>query len=329
MRRRDFIKGIVGSATWPLAVRAQQADHARRLGWLVGLPEQDPEAVSRNGALVNALHGLGWTVGRNLQIDYRYTAEAANQNFDTQAAELISLAPDVLIANSTPSAHALQLATKTIPIVFAVVVDPVTSGLVTNFARPGGNVTGFTSFEAGMSAKWLEFLTTLSPSITKIALIFNPHTAPYQGILPSIEAAAPGLSLQITIRGVADATVLETTLADAGHDTGTALIVFPDLFTTTHKEQIIGLAMQYRLPAVYPFRHMVTSGGLISYGPDTVDQFRRAAAYVDRIFKGEKPADLPFQEPVKYELAINLRTAKALGLEVPPQLLARADEVIE
>jgi putative ABC transport system substrate-binding protein len=327
MRRRDFLIGSAAAA-WSLAARAQQSDRTRRIGWLVGLPEQDAEARRRNAALVDALQGLGWTPGRNLQIDYLYAA-GDDQNFERQAAELISLAPDVLLANSTPSTRALQLRTGIIPIVFAVVVDPVNSGLVTNFARPGGNVTGFTSFEAGMSAKWIEFLKTLSPGITKVALIFNPHTAPYEVILPSIEATVPGFGIQITTRGIADVTALEAALATAERDGGTALIVFPDLFTTTHKEQIIKLAMQHRLPAVYPFRHMVTAGGLISYGPDTVDQFRRVAGYIDRLLKGEKPGGLPIQAPTKFELAINLKTAKALDLTVPPSLLATADEVIE
>jgi putative ABC transport system substrate-binding protein len=329
LRRRELIALLGGAAAaWPLASRAQQADRVRRIGWLVGLAEQDPQAQSRNAVVVQALRDLGWMVGRNLHIDYRYTI-GDSQHFDAQAAELIALAPDVLLANSTPATRALQQATSTIPIIFALVLDPVASGVVPNLARPSGNVTGFTNFEVSMGGKWLEFLKEVSPRITKVALIFNPRTAPYVGMLRSIEAAAPSFVVDITTRGITDATELERVIVAAGREPGTALIVFPDIFTTAHREQIIALATQHRLPAIYPFRYFTAGGGLMSYGIDTPDLFRRMAGYLDRVLKGEKPGSLPVQAPNKFELVINLKTAKAIGLDVPPMLLARADEVIE
>jgi putative ABC transport system substrate-binding protein len=330
MRRREFIT-LAGAATlaWPLNARAQQqAGRPRRVGWLVGLTEQDPEAAVRTGAVVQALSEFGWTVGHNLQIDYRYTT-GNSQGFDAQAAELVALAPDVLITNSTPATRALKQAIGTIPIVFALVIDPVASGLVTNLARPGGNLTGFTNFEAGMGGKWLELLKAVSPPITKAALLFNPHTTPYEGMLRSIEAAAPPFAIEITTRGVTDVAELESAIVTAGRDAGTALIVFPDIFNTAHQEQIIALASQYRLPAIYPYRYYTAAGGLMSYGIDTPELFRRMAGYVDRILKGAKPGDLPVQAPDKFELVINLKTAKAIGVTLPPTMLSLADEVIE
>ena len=330
MRRREFTALLGGTAVaWPLAASAQQRmDRPRRIGWLVGLREQDPETQRRSAIVIPALRNLGWMVGRNLQIDYRYTI-VDNQRFDDQAKELIALAPDVLLANNTPATRALEQATSTIPIVFALVLDPVASGVVTNLARPGGNVTGFTNFEVSMGGKWLELLKEVSPHITKVALIFNPSTAPFVGMLKTIEAAAPSFAINITKRGVTDATELEPAIAAAGSEPETALIVFPDLFTTAHHEQITALAQQYRLPAIYPYRYFTAAGGLMSYGLDSPDLFRRLAGYVDRILKGEKPGDLPIEQPNKFELVINLKTAKALGLTVPPLLLATADEVIE
>jgi putative ABC transport system substrate-binding protein len=329
MQRRDFITLLGGTAAaWPLAARAEQSARMRRIGWLAGLAEQDPEAQSRNTVIVRALGDLGWIVGRNLHIDYRYMV-GDSQPFDVQAAELVTLAPDVLLANSTPATRALQQATSTIPIVFAQVLDPVASGVVTNLARPSGNVTGFTNFEVSMGSKWLELLKEVSPRITRVALIFNPHTAPFAGMLQSIEASAASLAIDITTRGVSDATELEPAIVAAAREPGTALIVFPDIFTGAHHEQIVALAEQYKLPAIYPFRFFAAGGGLMSYGIDTPDLFRRLAGYIDRILKGAKPSDLPVQAPNKFELVINLKTAKALGLEIPPKLLALADEVIE
>jgi putative ABC transport system substrate-binding protein len=329
MQRREFI-ALLGSAlaAWPFAAHAQQVNRARRIGWLVGLPEQDPEARSRNAVVVQALRELGWVVGRSLQIDYRYTSRD-KQSFDAQAAELIALAPDVLLANSTPATRALQQATSTIPIVFALVLDPVASGVVTNLAQPGGNVTGFTNFEVTMGGKWVEFLKEVSPRTAKLALIFNPRTAPYGGMLRSIEAAAPAFAVDITTRGVADAAELKDAIATAGRDSETALVVFPDVFTATHQEQIIALATDHRLPAIYPYRYFAAGGGLMSYGIDTPDLFRRTVGYLDRILKGENPGSLPVQAPNKFEFVINLKTARAIGLDVPATLIARADEVIE
>jgi len=328
IRRRDFIALTGAAASWPLAAQAQQPERIRRVGWLVGLAEQNPEVQSRIKVVVSALRDLGWILGRNLAIDYRFTA-GEDQHFDAQAAELIALSPDLLLANNTPCTRALQQVTSTIPIVFALVLDPVASGIVKNIARPGGNITGFTNFEGSMGRKWLQLLKEAAPHITNVALIFNPSTLPSVGMLQSIEAAAPSFSINITTRGVADATELENAIAKAGHEPGTALIVFPEVFTTTHQAQIVALAMQYKLPAIYAYRNFVADGGLMSYGLDSPDLFRRVASYIDRIFKGEKPGDLPVQAPNKFDLFINLKAANAMGLTLPATLLGRADEVIE
>jgi putative ABC transport system substrate-binding protein len=331
MQRREFIS-LLGAGSFiasPFAARAQQpADRLRRIGWLVGLVEQEPEAQRRNTVVLQALRDLGWTVDRNLRIDYRYSI-GSSQQFDDQAAELIALAPDVLFANSTPAARALQQATSTIPIVFALVLDPVYSGLVSNLARPGGNITGFTNFEPSMGGKWLGLLKELAPGTTKVALIFNPRTAPYVGMVQSIETAAPNYALAIGTRGVADASELETAIAAAGRAPGSALVVFPDVFNTGNLERIVALAEQHRVPAIYPYRYFTVAGGLISYGLDTPDLFRRTTGYLDRVLKGENPGNLPVQAPTKFELTINLKTAKALGLTVPLTLQATADEVFE
>jgi putative ABC transport system substrate-binding protein len=328
VRRREFITLIGSAAAWPIAAWAQQPERMRRIGWLVGFAEHDPEAQSRTTVLVRALGDLGWIVGRNLHIDYRYMV-GNSQRFDVQAAELVTLAPDLLLANSTPATRALQQATNTIPIVFAQVIDPVASGLVTNLARPSGDVTGFTNFEVSMGSKWLELLKEVSPRITKVALIFNRQTVLYAGMLRSIEASAASLAIDITTRGVGDATELEPAIVAAAGTPGTALIVFPDIFTGAHHEQIIALAERYKLPAIYPYRFFAAGGGLMSYGINTPDVFRQMAGYVDRILRGAKPSDLPVQAPNKFELVINLKTAKAFGIDVPSTLLARADEVIE
>jgi putative ABC transport system substrate-binding protein len=328
VRRREFITLIGSAAAWPIAAWAQQPERMRRIGWLVGFAEPDPEAQSRTTVLVRALGDLGWIVGRNLHIDYRYMV-GQSQHFDVQAAELVALAPDVLLANSTPATRALQQATNTIPIVFAQVLDPVASGLMTSLARPSGNVTGFTNFEVSMGSKWLELLKEVSPRITRVALIFNRQTVLYAGMLRSVEASAASFAIDITTRGVGDATELEPAIMAAADAPGTALIVFPDIFTGAHHEQIIALAERYKLPAIYAYRFFAAGGGLMAYGINTPDVFRQMAGYVDRILRGAKPSDLPVQAPNKFELVINLKTAKALGLEIPPKLLAVADEVIE
>jgi putative ABC transport system substrate-binding protein len=329
LRRRELIALLASTAIgWPLGAGAQPPERPRRIGWLVGLSEQEPEAQSRNAVVVEALRKLGWIVGRNLHIDYRYLTGGSEQ-FDAQAAELIALSPDVLLANSTPAARALQHATSTIPIVFALLLDPVASGIVTNLARPGGNVTGFTNFEPSMGGKWLELLKELAPDTRKVALIFNPSTAPYTGMLRSIEAAAPRYSIEITTRGVPNAAALAPAIATAARQAGIALVVFPDVFNTTNQEQIVALAAEHRLPAIYPYRYFAAIGGLMSYGIDIPDVFRRAAGYLDRVLRGENPATLPVQAPNKFELTINLKTAKLCGLTVPLTLQATADEVIE
>ena len=253
----------------------------------------------------------------------------SSPQFEVQAAELVALAPDVLFTNSTPATRALQQATGTIPIVFALVLDPVATGIVTSLARPGGNVTGFTNFEPSMGGKWLGLLKELAPGTRKIALIFNPSTAPYVGMVQSIEAAAPNYALTIGTRGVADARELEAAIASAGRERGSALVVFPDVFNTANLERIVALAEQHRVPAIYPYRYFTVAGGLISYGIDTPDLFRRTVGYLDRVLKGEKPGDLPVQAPAKFEMTINLKTAKTLGLTVPLTLQATADEVFE
>jgi putative tryptophan/tyrosine transport system substrate-binding protein len=330
LKRRQFFSLLGGAAaTWPFAVGAQPLERPRRIGWLMGFSEQEPEVQRRNAVLVAALRELGWIVGRNLQIDYRYLAGGGGEHFDMQAAELIALAPDVLLANNTPATQALLRTTRTVPIIFALLLDPVASGLVTNMARPGGNITGFTNFEPSMGGKWLGLLKDLSPGTSKIALIFNPRTAPYLGIMQSIEAAASAHAIDISRRGVADTTELESALAAAGREGGTALLVFPDVFTAVNRQQIVALAAQHRLPAVYPYRYFTTAGGLMSYSADVLDTLRRTAGYLDRVLRGEKAGNLPVQAPIKFELTINLKTAKQLGLTVPLTLQATADEVIE
>jgi putative ABC transport system substrate-binding protein len=329
MRRRDFIT-LLGSAAaaWPLAARAQQSDRVRRVGWLVGLGENDQEAQRRTGAFVAELQRLGWTVGRNIQMDYRWFSDSVNQT-QADAQELIGLRPDVVVASSTPAIKALLQQNKSIPIVFAIVTDPVSSGLVTSLAAPGGNVTGFTNFEFTMGGKWLDLLRQASPQITKAALIYNPKTTPYLGYLRSIEASAQAFGVELTVRGVADADEIGRTITATAAQWNGGLIIFPDLFTSANNQLIISLAAEQKVPAMYPYRYMAVAGGLMSYGVNTAEEFKRAASYVDRILKGTKPGELPVQAPNKFELVINLKTAKALGLSVPQTLLATADEVIE
>jgi putative tryptophan/tyrosine transport system substrate-binding protein len=312
MRRREFIASICAATAWPFVARAEQAQSRARLGWLVGLAERDAEAQSRNAAVIGALQELGWTVGRNINIDYHYTI-GDGQDFDAQAAAVIARVPEIILVSSTPATLALQRATKTIPIVFVLLSDPVISGVVTNLARPSSNVTGFTNFEVSMGGKWLELLKQVAARITKVAIIFNPRTMPYTGMLQSIETAAPLFDIAITTRGVADAAELDSAIAAAGRETGTALIVLPDIFNTAHHEQIIALAAQHNVPAIYAFRYFAAGGGLMSYGTNAAEEFRRAASYVDRILKGAKPGDLPVQAPNKFEFVINLKTAKASG----------------
>ena len=329
IRRRKFLTTLLGgaAATWPLAARAQQGERMRRIGVLMNLTADDPEASARVTALAQGLQQLGWTVGRNLQIDYRWGAADADRG-RRYAAELVALAPDVILAVGSTAVAALQQGA--VPIVFVNVTDPVGAGYVASLAQPGGHVTGFTSFEYAISAKWLELLKEIAPRVTRAAVIRSTAAGPAgPAQFAVIQAAAPSFGVEVRPVGVHDAPEIERAVTAFARSSNGGLIVTASNSAAVHRKLIIALAARHRLPAVYAFRYHATSGGLISYGPNTTDPFRRAADYVDRILKGEKPADLPVQAPTKYELVINLKTAKALGLEVPPTLLARADEVIE
>jgi putative tryptophan/tyrosine transport system substrate-binding protein len=326
--RRDFITLLGGAvAAWPLAARAQQRERRRRIGVLMNFTSDDPVSQDRLAAFVQGLQELGWTVGRNLQIDYRWGGGNV-ERYRTFAAELVALTPEVLVTAGAPAVEALQRATRTVPIVFTNVTDPVGGGLVASLARPGGNTTGLTLSEYGLSGKWLELLKEIAPRVTRAAVLRDP-VAVGIGQFAAIQAAAPSLQIELSPVDVRDASEIERAVTAFADGPNGGLIATASALTAIHRELIIALATRHKLPAVYPFRYYVTSGGLISYGPDTVDQYRLAARYVDRILKGEKPADLPVQAPTKYELVINLKTAKALGLDAPPSVLARADEVIE
>jgi putative tryptophan/tyrosine transport system substrate-binding protein len=328
VRRRAFITLLGGAAAaWPLAARAQQPERVRRIGVLMNIAADDPEAPVRVGAFAQGLQELGWTIGRNLRIEYRWSAGDADR-IRGYAAELSALSPDVIIAYGGAHAAAVQQAAPTVPIVFLSVNDPVAAGLVASLARPGRNATGFTALEYGTSPKWLELLKQIAPGITRAAVL-RPANIGGVGQLGAIQAAAATLGVELSLVGLRDVGEIERSVAAFARGPNGGLIVVASALATVHRELIIALAAKHRLPAVYPFRYFVTAGGLISYGPDLTDQFRRTASYVDRILKGDKPADLPVQTPTKLELAINLKTANALGLEVPPTLLARADEVIE
>jgi putative ABC transport system substrate-binding protein len=329
MKRREFITLLGGAAAWPFAARAQPSGRMRRIGMLAHLPSDDADAQSCNAALLQGLQELGWAVGRNVRIDYRWGAS----NFDPErmrkgAVELVALAPDVVVATTVPIVLALQQVSRTVPIVFAAAIDPVGASLVASLARPGGNITGFLSFEYGISAKWLELLKEISPGVKRVAVLREPTVAGI-GQLAAMQTAAPSFEVELQPIDARDVGEFERVLADFAGAPNGGLIVPLSTSSETHRTRIIALAERHRLPAVYPSRLFVTSGGLTAYGPDTIDLYRRAAGYVDRILKGEKPADLPVQAPTKYETIINLKTAKALGLDVPDSLLARADEVIE
>jgi putative ABC transport system substrate-binding protein len=332
MRRREFLAlvGGVAIAARPGIGRAQHPGRTRRIAILLGVAESDPEAQNRVGALRQELERLGWVDGRNIRIEQRWTGGDA-ERLRAYTEELVASAPDVIVANPTPIVAALKQATRTIPIVFALVSDPVSSGFVESWAQPGGNITGFTNFESSMAGKWLEALKQMAPRVRQIALVFNPETAAGGGAIflqPTQEAAPPlGLTVKpAPVRSAAEIAGLADLSASGGT---TGLLVAPDIFTTNHRDEIIALAVRQRLPALYPFRFFAASGGLMSYGIDTLDVFRRAAAYVDRILKGANVGELPVQGPAKFELAINMKTANSLGLTVPPSLLALADEVIE
>jgi len=327
--RRKFLATLGGAAVaWPFAARSQQSERMRRIGVLMNLAADDPEAPARVAAFAQGLGELGWTVGRNVMIDYRWGAVDA-ERIRTSVAELVALAPQVILANSAQAVAALLQATRTVPIVFVVLPDPVGAGFVNSLARPGGNVTGFLAFEFGMGAKRLEMLKEVAPQTTRVAMMRDPTVVTGAGQFGAVQAMAPSVGVELSPIDVRDAGEIEHAVTAFARSPNGGLIVTGGPLASLHRDVIIKVAARHRLPAVYAYRYFVTSGGLISYGPDILDQFRRAAGYVDRILKGEKPADLPVQAPTKYELVINLKTAKALGLEVPPTLLARADEVIE
>jgi ABC-type uncharacterized transport system substrate-binding protein len=327
--RREFITLLGGAAAaWPLGARAQQPIGVRRIGVLMNLASEDAEGQARLAAFHQGLQQLGWTVGRNVRMDYRWGAGNADR-IRQFAAELVALAPDVILSSGSPSVAAFQQATRTVPVVFVTVVDPVSSGFVDSLARPGGNITGFALYEYSISGKWLALLKEIAPSMTRAAVIRDPALTAGGGQLGVIQAVAPSVGAEVIPVNVRDAGEIERAITAFARSPNGGLIITASTLAGVHRDLIVALAARHKLPAVYPVPYFARSGGLISYGPDSVDQYRRAASYVDRILKGEKPADLPVQAPTKYELVINLKTAKALGLEVPPTLLARADEVIE
>jgi putative ABC transport system substrate-binding protein len=326
--RREFITLLGGAAAWPLAARAQQS--VRRIGALIGGAETDPESRGRATALREGLAKYGWSEGRNLQIDYRW-AGADPDRIRILATELVATKPEVIFAHTTPATTGLLQATRSIPIVFASVSDPVGDGIVASFARPGGNVTGFTNVEASIGGKWLEILKEIAPAVTRVGFLFSPTMAPGGGsyFLRPFETAAPSFNVQPIEAPVQDVADIERVLASLAVGATGGLIVNSDVFTTRYRADIIDAAARHRVPAIYPFSYFAADGGLIAYGTDIRDLWRRSAEYIDRILRGEKPSDLPVQAPTKFELVVNLKTAKALSLEVPPTLLARADEVIE
>jgi len=327
--RRGLLVALGGAAAaWPLAVRAQQAERVRRIGLLMGVAD-DREGQPRVTALKQGLQELGWTQGRNIQIETRF-GEGDPGRIRAHAAELVALAPEAIVGQTMPVIRALRQATSSIPIVMVGVNDPVEQGLVSSLAHPGGNITGFTFVDFQMVGKWLEMLKEAAPGVSRAALMFNPDTAPhYYVYLRSFEAEPRSVAVEVTAAPVRDTAEIEEAFAKLGREPGGGLIIPGDAFTVVHHQLFIRLAQQHRLPAVYAFRTYVAEGALMSYGPEAYDNFRRSASYVDRILKGAKPADLPVQQPTKFELAINLKTAKALGLQIPEKLLALADEVIE
>jgi ABC-type uncharacterized transport system substrate-binding protein len=329
MRRRDFFTMLGGAAAaWPLAARAQQGERMRRISVLMNLSADDPEGQARIAAFHQGLQEWGWTLGRNARIDVRWGAVDA-YNSRRYAAELVALMPDVILAAASAAMGALQQTTHTVPIVFATIIDPVGAGFVESLAHPGGNVTGFMQFEYSLSGKWLELLKEIAPGVTRAAVLRDPAVGSGTGQYAIIQAVAQSLGVELRPMDVRDPGEIERAIVAFARVPNGGLIIVGAPSAVVHRNLIITLAARHRLPAVYPVPYFARTGGLISYGPDSIDPYRRAAGYVDRILKGEKPADLPVQAPTKYELVINLKTAKALGLDMPPSLLARADEVIE
>jgi ABC-type uncharacterized transport system substrate-binding protein len=331
MRRREFFGLIGGAAAWPLAARAQP-QAARRIGVISAVPESDPEEKPRRIAFQQGLEQLGWATSRNLHIDFRWNNRGdvtVSEEMLALAKEMVALEPEVILVQSNPGVAAIRQVTSTIPIVFVSVADPVESGFVESLARPGGNITGFSNFEASMGGKWLEALKQIAPRVTRVVAVLQIETAANAGFLRAAQSAAASLGVNLTAASVHNATEIETALTALSTESNCGLIVMPHPVTVTHREVILKLAAEYRLPAVYPFRYYAAAGGLMSYGTDLVDLYRRAATYVDRILRGVKPRELPVQAPSKFEMVINLKTAKTLGLDVPLHLQQLADEVIE
>jgi len=329
MKRREFITLFGGAAAWPLAARAQQGGRVRRIGVLMNNDENDPEWKRRYSALMQALAGLGWTDGRNARMDVRWWGDDTNR-MRVLARELVGLQPDIIVTGGTLTTAAIQRETRTIPIVFTNGADPVASGLVPNLNHPGGNITGFANFEATLGGKWLELLSEIAPGLKRAAIMFNPDSStPVSVYMPSFETAVRSLKVEPITATVHSEAEIETAITALGREPETGLVVMPDIFTYVHRAPIISAAAQNNVPAVYGLSEWVRNGGLLSYGPDQVDAYRRAASYVDRILRGEKPGDLPVQFPTKFEMVVNLKTAKALGLVVPPSILLRADGQIE
>lgn len=329
MRRREFISLVGGAAVaWPFAVCAQQPDGIRRIGVLMGIGDTDPEAHPRVAAFQGGLKDLGWTEGHNIHLDYRWTAG----NLDRTARfakEIVDLKPDVIVVHSTPAVEALRQLTSITPMVFVLIADPIGSGFVVSLAHPGGNLTGFMNVGAPMAGKWVEIIKEVAPKVRQIALVYNPRTSPYQSYLKSFDETARVSGVRAIPTPVLDAAEVERSITALGQQPDAGLFVVPDVFVQVHRELIIRLAEQFRLPAIYPYRFFPESGGLMSYGIDTVAVFRQAASYVDRILKGTAPTDLPVQAPTTFQLIINLKAAKAIGLTIPASFLVRADQVIE
>ena len=329
MRRREFITLVGGTAAWPVVARGQQPERMRHVGLITVLPENESGTVNNMRQLRDSLHALGWTEGKNVRFTYRYGG-GNPERARAFAKELIELQPDLILAHGTPAVAALQQTTRTLPVVFVSILDPVANGFVASLARPGGNMTGFTNFEFAMGAKWLEILKEIAPRTSRVALMLSPDLGSYYtGVLRSVEAVALANAVQATLAPASNLDEIERIISALGREPGGGLIVLPSGPITIHIQRIIELVARNRLASIYPFEHFATQGGLVAYGVDLDDIFRRSASYVDRILKGDRPADLPVQTPIKFKLVINLKTARALGLTVPPTLLARADEVIE
>jgi len=330
MKRREFMVLVGGAAAWPFAASGEQPERVRRIGLLIPYPESDAQNQSRVKAFEQSLQQFGWTIGRNIHVDYRWAA-GDDQTVHRLAKELVQLEPDVIVSQSTPSTRALKGATSSLPIVFVQVTDPVGAGFVMSLARPGRNITGFAMYEPAMGTKWLELLKEIAPGVSRVALLFNPETAPGRGAFFSaaIEASAPSFGMVSTALPVGGAAEIKRSIEAFARDPNGGLFVMPDVTTQLHRELIVGLAALHRIPAIYSQRFFITSGGLICYGVDTVEQFRQTASYVDRILRGAKPNELPIQAPTKYEMVVNLKTAKLLNLAIPQSILIRADEVNE